>query len=66
MGSIDTERLIRISNLEANQKDYLIAGILGVVMNLKASPYSEKEAAEITSEIDYMLDRYDEKGAINS
>ncbi|PFQ13485.1 hypothetical protein [Bacillus cereus] len=66
MRSIDTERLIRISNLEANQKDYLIAGILGVVMSLKASPYSEKEAAEITSEIDYMLDRYDEKGAINS
>lgn len=66
MGSIDTERLIRISNLEANQKDYLIAGILGVVMSLKASPYSEKEANEITSEIDYMLDRYDEKGAINS
>ncbi|MEC3022024.1 hypothetical protein P9Z80_33275 [Bacillus cereus] len=66
MSSVDTERLIRISNLEANQKDYLIAGILGVVMNLKASPYSGKEANEITSEIDYMLDRYDEKGAINS
>ncbi|WP_144575475.1 hypothetical protein [Bacillus cereus] len=66
MSSVDTERLIRISNLEANQKDYLIAGILGVVMNLKASTYSEKEADEITSEIDYMLDRYDEKGAINS
>ncbi|MCU5640841.1 hypothetical protein OCB39_28795 [Bacillus cereus] len=66
MSSVNTERLIRISNLEANQKDYLIAGILGVVMNLKASPYSEKEADEITSEIDYMLNRYDEKGAINS
>ncbi|MGI8362719.1 hypothetical protein [Bacillus cereus] len=66
MSSVNTERLIRISNLEANQKDYLIAGILGVVMNLKAFPYSEKEADEITSEIDYMLNRYDEKGAINS
>lgn len=66
MSSVDTERLIRISNLEANQKDYLIAGILGVVMSLKASPYSEGYANDITSEIDYMLDRYDEKGAINS
>ncbi|MGX5594635.1 hypothetical protein [Bacillus cereus] len=66
MSNVNTERLIRISNLEANQKDYLIAGILGVVMNLKASPYSEKEANEIISEVDYMLDRYDEKGAINS
>lgn len=66
MSSVDTERLIRISNLEANQKDYLIAGILGVVMNLKASPYSESYAKDITSEIDYMLNRYDEKGAINS
>lgn len=65
MSSVDTERLIRISNLEANQKDYLIAGILGVVMSLKSSPYSENEANEIISEVDYMLDRYDEKGAIN-
>ncbi len=66
MSSVNTERLIRISNLEANQKDYLIAGILGVVMSLKASPYSEGYSKEITSEIDYMLNRYDEKGAINS
>jgi hypothetical protein len=55
-------RLSLISNLESDQKDYLIAGILGIIDAWEGYESKEDTALELLDSIDNMVAKAYEKG----
>ncbi|MDA1658854.1 hypothetical protein PDK35_02540 [Bacillus cereus group sp. TH153LC] len=60
MTKTKSQRIARIMLLSPKQKDLLIAGMLGVFDHLEQFPSSEVVARELITEVDSLLDKFEE------